>query len=129
MKFLNRKQLFCGRQNICCVCKQDICCVSRQDICCVIVSADISQGILSNISPTGAAAKSADTMTQQMSCLLTQQMSCLQKQQMSCLQTHFLPKIPHPGFARFGTSKMESGHHLDISGDLPAIFVGVVLTF
>jgi len=33
---------------------------------------------------------SADTMTQQMSCLLTQQMSCLQTQQMSCLQTHFL---------------------------------------
>ena len=30
---------------------------------------------------------SADTMTQQMSCLLTQQMSCLQTQQMSCLQT------------------------------------------
>ena len=33
---------------------------------------------------------SADTMTQQMSCLLTQQMSCLQTQQMSCLQTHWL---------------------------------------
>ena len=30
---------------------------------------------------------SADTMTQQMSCLLTQQMSCLQTHQMSCLQT------------------------------------------
>ena len=39
---------------------------------------------------------SADTMTQQMSCLLTQQMSCLQTQQMSCLQTHFLRILPHP---------------------------------
>ena len=34
-------------------------------------------------------------------------------------------KTWHP---RFGTSETECGHHLDILGDLPAIFVGVVLT-
>ena len=33
-----------------------------------------------------------------------------------------------PGFARLGTSKMESGHHLDKLEDLSGIFVGVVLT-
>ena len=67
-------------------------------------------------------------LTQQMSCLLTQQMSCLQTQQMSCLQTHQLLENPQPGFARFGTPKMEIGHHLDISGDLPAKIAGVALT-
>ena len=56
---------------------------------------------------------SADTMTQQM----------------SCLQTHFLPKIHHLGFARFITSKMESCHHFHISGDLPAICIGVIKAY
>ena len=63
-----------------------------------------------------------------MLCLLTQQMLRLLTHQVSCLQTHQLPKIPHPGFSRFGTPKTESGNHLDISGDLPGIFVEVVLT-
>ena len=67
-------------------------------------------------------------LTQQMSCLLAQQMSCLQTQQMFCLQTQSLPKILHSGFPRSGDWEFESGHHLDILGDLPAIFVGVVLT-
>ena len=70
---------------------------------------------------------SADTMTQQMSCLLTQQMSCLQAQQMSCLQTQecrnngygsegaFSPAAPRqlPGSSR-GTKcwrSVELGQH------------------
>ena len=40
----------------------------------------------------------------------------------------FPSENPPAWIARFGTSKIESGHHLDILGDLPAISVGVVLT-
>ena len=108
-----------------------------------VVSADISQDILPTFCTEGRPRSgrhcvenawgmswemSADTMTQQMSCLLTQQVSCLQTQQMSCLQTHQLLEIPQPGFARFGTSETESGHHLDISGDLPAKILRGILT-
>ena len=35
---------------------------------------------------------------------------------------------PTPGFARFGTLKMEISHHLDTKGDLPAKIAGVALT-
>ena len=39
----------------------------------------------------------------------------------------YTSEINHPGFARFGSSKTESGHHLDISGDLPAnILLGIL---
>ena len=37
-------------------------------------------------------------------------------------------EIPHPGFGRFGTPKMESAHHLDIAGDLPAKILSGILT-
>ena len=67
-------------------------------------------------------------LTQQMSCLLTQQMSCLQRQHMSCLQTHHIVEMPQFGFARFGTPKMESGHHLHIYEDLPAKIAGMALS-
>ena len=37
-------------------------------------------------------------------------------------------EMPQPGFARFGTPKIETGHYLNISGDLPAESAGVALT-
>ena len=71
----------------------------QQGNCCVIVSAKISQDIPPNISTTGWVLRgmswemSADTMTQQMSCLLTQQMSCQQTTAVLSAETRH-PQIP-----------------------------------
>ena len=40
----------------------------------------------------------------------------------------FPSEIPHPGFARFDISKMEFVYSLQILGDFPVLFVGVVLS-